>query len=580
MSAGRVLLLAAGAVLVGGLGGVTASADARSWYVQAGAPASGTGSKARPFDVLAKVESASRPGDRIVVLPAPRAAGALDGGIRLQRRQRLVGSGPSVVREGAARADRAPRVTNTTDARLDGDAVRLASGSTVANLVIAGARRGGVYGVDVTRATVVGNDVSGHNTSCTRGFHIPPFNVPTSAPGVGIPITEGLHNGWAGILVDATRRPGRFTIARNVVRDADCGDGIDIRVSGTASARALIKSNDLRDLRQGIDFESILAIGLQTREQGRLVARLDDNRQSGLGNDEDLGLGPEGADSEGVFVNVVGPSSLRALITRNVYEHTPGRGGFSANGLEFVSMGDGGRGLVDIRDSTFTGTPGDIVEQLALGTNARLRMRLDRVTASGSTGFAGSGTGDTFIIPGNNADCVIGASGGAGNTVDLIVRRSTLTNCANNGLSFGSAVANGSGPTTELRLDVSDSTITQNRGGNLRLINFTALDRLTAKIARTDLSNSKGLASSPANVGFEDRGTTGQAVIDLGGGPLGSAGGNCLAGGNLAALLVGYDVSARGAWWGTPGGPGPGRTITAGGTLDAGAPLDAAPAGC
>ena len=51
-------------------------------------------------------------------------------------------------------------------------------------------------------------------------------------------------------------------------------------------------------------------------------------------------------------------------------------------------------------------------------------MRLERVTATGSTGYAGSGVGDTVVIPGNDADCVIAASGGAGNSVELAVRHS------------------------------------------------------------------------------------------------------------------------------------------------------------
>ena len=555
-----------------------AAAQARTWYVRGGAAQDGQGSLRAPFGRLAPVEATSRPGDRIVVLPAPRTAAPLAGGIRLKPRQQLIGAGPAVTGDGTR--ERAPRLTNTDPARLAGDVVRLADGVTVRNLEIAGAARGGIYGLDVSRATITGNDVSGHNASCARGFHIPPFNVPTTARGIGIPISDGLHNGWAGIMVDVARGRAKLGIRGNHVHDADCGDGIDVRASGTASVRATIAGNDVRGLRQGDDLESVLAIGLQTRERARLIARLDGNRQSGLGNDEDVGAGPSGADSEGVFINPVGPSSMRVAVTRNVYTHTPGRGGFSANGLEFVAMGDGPRALVDVRDSSFSGTPGDVIEQLALGTNARLRLRLDRVVATGSTGFSGSGFGDTVLIPGNNADCLIGASGGAGNTVDLIVRRSTLTGCANNGITFGSAVANGSGPTTALALDVSDSTITGNHGANLRIGNIADLDTLTARVQRTDLSHSGGRGSSPANLVAEDLGATGRASIDLGGGPLGSVGGNCLAGGSLAAALVGYDVSARGTWWGRPGGAGPGRVVAAGGALDDGAALAAAPATC
>ena len=142
--------------------------------------------------------------------------------------------------------------------------------------------------------------------------------------------------------------------------------------------RATIAGNHVHDLRQGDAFESLLAIGLQTRDSARLVARLDRNRQSGLGNDEDAGVGPTGADSEGVFVNPIGPSSMRVTITRNTYTHTPGRGGFSANGARVRVAWATARGRAS-RSATarFSGTPGDVIEQLALGTNARLRLRLD-----------------------------------------------------------------------------------------------------------------------------------------------------------------------------------------------------------
>ena len=103
-----------------------------------------------------------------------------------------------------------------------------------------------------------------------------------------------------------------------------------------------------------------------------------------------------------------------------------------------------------------------------------------------------------MIIPGNNGDCLLAASGGAGNVVRTTVRGSALTQCANNGLTFGSSVANGEGPTAELTLDVADSTITGNRGNNLRIGNVTALDRLSVRVQDTDLSDARGNASIDA----------------------------------------------------------------------------------
>ena len=208
-----------------------------------------------------------------------------------------------------------------------------------------------------------------------------------------------------------------------------------------------------------------------------------------------------------------------------------------------------------------------MLEQLALGTNARLSLELVDVVAERSTGFAGSGFGNTVLVPGNNADCLLSASGGAGNSVDLVVRESRLTDCANNGITFGSAVANGEGPTARLSLEMSDTTVTGNRGANLRVGNETGLEELSVKVERSNLSDSQGTGSGVANVTFEELGTTTQSEIDLGGGPLGSAGQNCLEGGNLAAHIMGYDVSAVGNWWGAAGGPAPGRTVVAGGSL-------------
>jgi hypothetical protein len=524
----------------------------RTVFVRAGA--TGHGTHRAPFGSLAQVEAVSRPRDTIVVLAG---SAPLEGGIRLKPRQRLIGRGM-------------PVLANTDSARLDGDVVRLARRTVVRGLTVTGAARGGIYGRNVRRATVAHNDVSAHNQTCTRGFHIPPFNVPTTAPGIGIPISEGLHNGWAGIMVDVTRGAARLRIHHNRVHDADCGDGIDVRAFKAAEVRARIRFNDMAELREGENLESILAIGLQASDGARLLADVAHNRQSALGNDEDTGAGPTGADSEGVFVNLVGPSVMDVDVRRNTYTHTPGRGGFSANGLEFVSMGDGGRARVDVADSTFSGTPGDVIEQLALGTNSVLRMRLDNVVATGSTGFSGSGFGDTVIIPGNNGDCVIGASGGAGNTVRMRVRDSTLTNCANNGLTFGSAVANGHGPTKRLALDVADTTITGNRGANLRLGNVSELDELAVTVQRTDLADAHGSTSSPANLVLEDLGTTATSAI--------SFDGVCLDGGPLAALVVGYDASATNVWWGGPSAAG--RVVEVGGKLTTAQPLPAAPDYC
>jgi hypothetical protein len=545
----------------------TAQAASRTWYVRAGATTS-AGTAQKPFGTLAQVEGSTRAGDSIVVLPA---SDALDGGLQLKANQTLRGAGDSVLTAGEV----APRLTNTTT-RLAGDAIRLAEGATVVNVRVTDARRGGVYGLNVSGVRVTGSDISGHNTSCTEGFLIPEFKAPTNVPGVGILISGGLPNGWAGIMVDATGRTGvTVTVDHNAVHHAECGDGIDVRLSGTASGSATIAANRVHHLRQGEGLKSVLAIGLQSRDSARLSATVDGNREWDLGNDDDPNFAVEGADSEGVFLNAVGPAHLNATVTRNVYTNDAGWGGFSANGLEMVSMGKGSRMNAVVRDSSFSGAPGDLVEHGALGTDSVMTMTLDRVVAERS-----SGVGNTVLLPFNNGDCVLAGSLGARNIVRLTVRDSTLRNCRNNGLSIGSNVVNGSGPTTEVSADVSDSTITGNQGSNLGIRNFTRLDRLKVKVERTNLSDSKGLGSGIADVSAEDFGSTASSMIDLGRGPLESVGENCIVGGTLQADVVRYRVTARANWWGQPTGPALGGTLVVGGRLDTDAPLASAPEPC
>ncbi len=557
-------IVAALALLALGAVAPPAAGAERTWFVKAGTAPGGNGARAAPLDSLRDAERRSRRGDRIAVLGPRAGTPPLDGGIALKPRQRLVGARGAVI-------------TNSRPRRNSGDAVVLARRVTVRNLEIVDPWRGGIYGTNVSGVRIVGNDVSGHNVSCTVGFHIPEFVVPTTAPGVGLPITEGLVNGWAGIMIDADRGRRDVLVARNRVHHADCGDGIDVRASGRAHVRARIRRNAVSALRQGETFESLLAFGLQTRDRSRMVARLDRNRQTNLGNEEDSGVVVDGADSEGVFANLDGPSRMRVTVSRNRYSNPRGLGGFSANGVEMVNMGDGARARMTIRDSSFSGPPGDILELLNFGAGGRLAMTLNRVVATRSTGF-----GNTVLIPGNNGDCLLVGNGAAGGVLRAKVRDSELTDCANNGITFGSnVVQGGDGPAASMSLDVDRSEITGNRGSNVFAGTFNGLDSLAVRIQRSDLSDAHGgLGLSLADVAFEDLGTTGSSWIDLGGGALGSRGGNCIAGGPLAANVIAYDVSAERNWWGSADGPGLGRTLVVGGSLDSDPFLGAPPPSC
>lgn len=555
----RVLAFAAATLTLTWAPSAEARSKPRRWYVQAGSSSvKGKGSRRKPFHSLATVEKASRAGDTIIVLPSPRATPPLDGGIGLKRRQTLRGAGRSVTRTGLSRV---PRIANTQRGRHSGDAVVLARGATVQNLVIGPSARGGIYGLNTTGARVIGNDVSGQNTSCTTGFVVLPFILPTTAPGVGVPL-NGLPNGWAGIMVDANRVSGALTIQKNFVHDAACGDGIDVRLSGTARLRARIARNRVTRLKQGAQFMSLLAIGMQTQASSRLVAVLDRNSETDIGS--------SGADSEGVFANLAGRSRLVANVTHNRWHN--GIGGFSVNGMEMVITSGSPVARMRIADSSFSDSPGDLLEEINFGTNATMSLDLERVVATRS-----NGAGNTEVIPGNNGDCLVMGHTGAGDVTSLRMRHTQLTDCVNNGLTVASGVDNGSkGPARSLRFDIDHSRITGNRGDNIRVVTETELTELRGKVQNTNLAGAGQYPVALEQLG----GTTTHSTLDFGGGALGSVGRNCIFGGRAADVeALGFHAVARGNWWGRAGGPAPGRVLAVGGSVDTGGALTQPPRG-
>jgi hypothetical protein len=523
------------------------------------ARSNGNGSRRKPFRTLAAVQTASRPGDEIVILPAPVTVTPLDGGIRLKPRQRLVGAGPAVAGR-TKQLKKLPAVQNTKSTNLDGDVIRLSDKVTVRNVVVTTARRGGIYGRDVKGVFVHGNDVSATNTSCTTGFIVQPFNLPTTAPGVGVPFGSGLTNGWAAIMVDQTRTKTSVRIDHNAVHDADCADGIDVRASGTANVKVRVEANDLTRLKQDITKQSILAIGMQTTDTARLTAEVNRNRETYIGTASEQDFGE--ADSEGLFANGAGRSKLVERVDRNTFAH--GLGHISANCFETVAS-NGGPTL----DATFTNSTcdyvvGDILEAANLSRDATLTFKIDHVRAAHST-FAGA---QAFhqVEPGDDGDCLLEVASGAASTTDVNITNSVFTDCVADGLGVISNVVDGSGAAKHIGFSVRNSRISANKLTNIRIANVTPIDELAARVEHTDLSQSAG---TPIYV--ENAGTSGatHAAIDLGGGALNSPGHNCIFGGSQGDVVATrYDLDARHDWWGTPGGPAPGRVTGAGSTVN------------
>jgi hypothetical protein len=550
------------------------SVQAATIYVSATATDKGDGSQKHPFSSLKEVEAASEPGDTIIVVPSPIGVPPLDGGIALKSGQRLIGGGPrSLTRtEGAA----APRISNTSGQHLSGDAVRLADNTEVQNLTILNTFRGAIYGSDVLAAKVHDNDISAMNTSCTDGLLIYSSSKERVA----------LKNAWAAIMVDADGGTASVSIRNNYVHDGECGDGIDIRASGSAIVMAHVDRNQVTRLEQGPSVGSVLAIGMQTRDSATLIVGSDDNAESYIGNmfarpavdsSKSVTRGPsnpwpagdlDGADCEGVFSNQTG-GNLIWNINRNAFSH--GIGGTSCNGAEFfVSYGNPTLSA-SIHDSTFEDNPGDMIEENNLGTGSFMSVTLDGVRVRHTTHLRP--LPQPTLIPEraitsftSQSFCVSQNPFGAHSVTVLRIVDSSFRDCASDAINsshatlpdlFGSGSEAAVAPGAALvSIDMENSTIADVRGYAVHFVNYGPMDGLLVKLEGNYLETGHGDAL--VGIAQAQGATTKAASVDLGGGQMDSAGYNCFASEpNLAVVAVRYDISAKNNWWGDIGGTAP-----------------------
>jgi len=559
------------------------------WYVSATAGAGGDGSVTAPFSTLSQVQQASGPGDTIIVVPSPASIPPLDGGIVLKAGQRLIGGGPPVVKFGAplipsgppvvgpSGLSSLPRITNTTSAANSGDAVTLADDTAVENLVISGPNRGAIYGQDVIGVTVSGNDISGFNTSGTVGFVVQPFNLATFTAGVGTFVATGVPAGWAAILIDAANVSTTLSIANNYLHDGMCGDGIDIRGMNTGDIGVQVTYNFITRLVQCGSVSAIQGISTQVTGSSRLRATLFGNTQADNGS--------PGANMDRLFVNPAESGTLVETIDHNV--DITGIGGASTNGFEYILSNGDANSHVTISNSYFRNNPGDMLEEFNYGAGSTTTLVLDNVTVEDTTISGGvppyANPPGSAAITGNLGECLAISADGANDTTVLLMTDSSFTGCDNNGIQVtgNHASGNGVGDLHTIVINIDNSTINGSRFYNLWVNDLTPLTNLKVRVQDSDLSAS----SSGVAVAFDQQptGATASAVIDLGGGALGSNGENCIFGGAIYDLeATRYNVAAENNWWGSARGPRPGKVVETvpGYKIDVSEPLRHAPPAC
>jgi hypothetical protein len=550
-----------------------------------------------PFNSLAAVEQASSPGDTIVIQASPLNVPPLDGGIALKPGQSLIGDGPPVVQLGqpllqggpplatGTQLASQPRIANSSGAANNGDAVELADGTDVENLVIASAYRGGIYGKDVVNVSIRGNDISKFNASGTTGFVVQPFYLNSYTAGLATWVSAGIPAGWAAILVDTASVQTNIMIDRNYVHDGICGDGIDLRSMGTGNATAQVNRNFVTGLIQctsatvpGSVVRTIEGIGTQVTGTGVLNVTADGNTEAHTGS--------PGANMDSLFVNPAEEGTLIESITHNLY--STGIGGASTNGMEYIISNGKPYSMLTISNSSFYNNPGDMLELFNRGELGSTGILvLDHVLVDGTTISGGL---PTYAIPpggangvphastgDNTGECLGIASVGANDVTRLVMTNSEFVGCGNNGIEITNnhctnpptpGPACGDGEPHTVYIDIQRSRISGSRYYNLWANDVTPLTQLTVRVEDSDLSTSPGGVA----VAFDQQptGGTGTYAIDLGGGTLGSKGRNCIFGGAIYDLETkGYTVTAENNWWGTPSGPNPAKVVaTAGGSVD------------
>lgn len=475
------------------------SAHAATWHVKADAAPGGDGSRGRPFATLEEVEQASRPGDTIRVMPSTRPLGR---GIQLKDNQRLVGDGGAVTKAPAGGAR--PTITNTDSARYHGDAIRLANNNVVENIHIDGASRAGVMGVNAARAQIRNNLIT---NNMIQGNDLRRLEQPWPK---GFIIYESQTNHFGGITLlacgpgassyctihdpgrPAAASTGEVVLAGNVIRDSNL-EGIMLITDTGVAATFTVTDTVIRDLSQGLpDPDAMTPRGDIVRSRAFTHIGLNRSRT-------DL--------------------TINRLLADNV--SPPGR--YAADGLVLLTGGDSA--VVNAKVSQFTMLNPKMTGEINNGDSIEIQHR-------GSTNAVLNVDMSRLDIrdPASANIKILEAANPTGGTYNLTVSDSVLTNSNPAGALDGQIRLSGASTNTKAFTLVVRNTRFVGHGGAIGILNPNDIETLTVMVENSSMSGftqtpgAKPIAAvtwtHPADKAI------GKAILDLGGGPLGSRGRN------------------------------------------------------
>ena len=508
---------------------LSASSEAKTWYVKGGGNPNGHGDGERPFSSLQEVEQFSQPGDTIFVIPSKTA---LDGGIQLKEGQRLIGLGAPVALDKAQGAE--ALITNTSGARYDGDAIRLAPHSLVVNIHIDNAFRSSVLGINAVGAQVVENlmtnDMAVHDIFAIEGPAPSKCGQVTATPPTfqcvgewpkGYILFAPQTNHFGAITLITCGTGSRSAVTNGDVRPEGYCKFLDAGAGSVAeTGHLVIAGNVIRDSNSdGIMVINDFGVPADVTVAGNTVKNLSQP----LPDPAAVGITDHVVRSRGFCIITIENSVTQLNMTHYTSSNLSPHGNFAADGIVFLTAGLNPVVNAVLRDLSISNpfltgdtSNGDSIEIQHRGsTNGILNVDIARAHLSDPAST------NIKLIESSNPD---------NGTYNVSIADSVMSNIN----TLGNEDA-------QIRYSGTERNATKAINLTLRNVSVSGLGRGIGLGSATNTNNVASLHVLVENCSFSDLtreaifwaqasgkflGTKGGAIIDLGGGPLGSVGNN------------------------------------------------------